>query len=277
MNLNQIIAPITAAVNPLLSVGVQSNVGNTEAADGTQTPIYATPGSITASIGASFTASIPDPTNPTTMVVASVASGTIQPNDVLSGSDGINSLPFGCYVVEQLSGPAGGAGDYQISTGTASGTLESCTVTDASTVLAVSGVGQGVLQAGQTLADSGALAVGTLITGQLSGTAGGTGLYSVSQQQTVALETMTTSMTLSAQVQPLTATDLRHVDMLNLQGSHRAFYFNAAIRGGVRVALKGGDLLTLPDGSIWLVNQPVEQWSETAGWVHVIGTLQDGS
>jgi hypothetical protein len=80
-----------------------------------------------------------------------------------------------------------------------------------------------------------------------------------------------------AQVQPLTSGDLRHVDAINLQGSHRAIYVAIPIRGAVRSSVKGGDLIQLPDNSMWLVTQVMENWFETAGWVRAVITLQDGS
>ncbi len=80
-----------------------------------------------------------------------------------------------------------------------------------------------------------------------------------------------------AQVQPLAGGDLRHVDALNLQGSHRVMYVNLKVRGAVRYELKGGDLVTLPDQSVWLVTQALEPFYDSAGWNKVLLTLQDGS
>ena len=272
--MHQVVSSAIGAVNPQQIVGIQVNVGVTENADGTTVPAYATPGSITASIGGTFTASL----SGTTLSVSAVLTGSLQVGDAVSGDDGINSLPASCSILAQLSGTAGGIGTYQVSAGTLSGVLDPTTVTSASTVLNASAVVSGALQGGQTLADgSAALLPGTLITGQLQGETGGSGLYSISQQQTVAAETMTLSMTLLAQVQPLAASELRHMDMLNLQGSHRALYINAPIRGIQRGALKGGDLIALPDGTKWLVTQPLESFYATAGFQKVAITLQDDS
>jgi hypothetical protein len=144
--------------------------------------------------------------------------------------------------------------------------------------LNVSAVAAGVLQAGETLADgSSHLLAGTLITGQLSGSQGGPGLYSISQQQTVASEAMSTSLSLFAQVQPMATGDLRHMDALNIQGSHRSLYYNGQISGVIRVALKGGDIVTLANGSVWKVTQSLEPFYDTAGWSKVAITLQLGS
>lgn len=277
-NLNLAVGPLISGINPNQPVGVQISVGNTTAPDGSQVPLYATPGSLTASIGGTIVASIPDAANPTVLQVSAVIAGSLQVGDGVSGTDGSSSLPSGCEVLSQLTGAAGGTGTYRLNAGTNSGTLGSCEVTSVSTVLNVTAAAKGVPQPGQQLADlTGGLLPGTLITAFLSGRRGAPGLYAVNQPQTVAPETMTTSMTIVAQVQPLAASDLRHMDMLNLQGSHRAFYFNAVIRGIVRIALKGGDLLTLPDGSVWLVNQPLESFEISAGWGKVAATLQSGA
>lgn len=275
MNLHQIVSPAIAAINPPQQIGVRVSAGSkpNPSGDATSSPSYATPGALNASIGGTFTASAAG----TTLTVSAVLTGSLQPNDAVSGTDGANALPTGCYIVSQLSGAAGSTGTYQLSAAPASGTLNSCTVSSASTVLNVSSVSAGLLQGWQTLADSGALLAGTMITGQISGTPGGAGLYTISQQQTVPAEAMTTSMTLVAQIQPLAASDLRHVDALNLQGTHRACYLSAPIRGAQRPTLKGGDLVTLPDGTVWLVTQPLESFFDTSGWTKFLITLQDGA
>lgn len=213
----------------------------------------------------------------TTLSVSAVLTGSLQAGDDVSGTDGTNSLLPDTTIIEQLSGTAGGLGTYELSQAPLSGILNSCEVTSASTVLNATVIASGVLQPGQTLADlTGGLLAGTLITGQLQGTTGAPGLYSISEQQTVASEAMTTSMTLLAQVQPLTATALRHVDMLNLQGQHLTLYLNAQLHGGVRVAVKGGDLVRLADGSVYLVTEILENWSPD-GWGRLLITMQDGS
>ena len=277
-NLNLAVGPLISGINPNQPVGVQINVGNSTAADGSQLPAYATPGSMTASIGGTVVASIPDSTNPTTLQVSAVIAGSLQIGDVVSGTDGANVLPSDCTVLSQLSGTIGGVGAYQLSAGTNSGTLGSCDVTSVSSVLNVTGIASGVPQPGQQLADlTAAILPGTLITAFLSGQRGGLGLYSINQPQTVLPETMTTSMTIIAQVQPIAASDLRHLDSLNLQGSHKALWYNANLRGIIRIALRGGDLVTLRDGSVWLVNQPLESFELTAGWGKCAVTLQGGA
>jgi hypothetical protein len=80
-----------------------------------------------------------------------------------------------------------------------------------------------------------------------------------------------------AQVQPLTAGELRHMDMLNLSGTYRAIYTNGPLRGAVRPSLRGGDRVTLADGSVYLVTQTLENWFETAGFTKCAMTLQNNS
>lgn len=276
MNLHAIVSPIIGAINPNEFVAVSVSTGNAVADDGSQSPAYATPGSITASIGGTFTASIPDPNNPTVLNVAAVLTGSLQVGDIVSGSDGVHSLPTSTSILAQLTGPAGGAGTYTIS---APAVLQSCTVTASSTVLNVSAVSAGSLQVGQTLADgTAALVKGTQITGQASGAPGGAGLYSVSRSQTVAAEAMTTSLVLLAQVQPVPTGSLQHMDSINVQAQYKALYYNGAIDGTVRVALKGGDIVIRQrDGSVWLVTSDNEDFYATSGWSRVLITLQNGS
>ncbi|QPF81674.1 hypothetical protein IC762_17775 [Bradyrhizobium genosp. L] len=152
------------------------------------------------------------------------------------------------------------------------------TASIAGNVLDVTAVASGLLQPGQTLADtSGNLQSNTLITAQLTGTPGGIGTYQVSVAQDVASEAMTTALVVQAQVQALSGRDLRQLEGLNLQGTLKSIYLNGDLAGAVRVSVKGGDLVTLPDGSVWLVTVVPEPWNLTAGWTHAVLTLQDGS
>ena len=150
----------------------------------------------------------------------------------------------------------------------------SLTASIAGTVLTATAVPTGKLQAGQLLSDlTSALLPGTLITGLLAAT-GGPGTYSVNQPQTIASEAMTTAFVAQGQVQAMTAGDLRQVEGLNLNGTKRGIYLDGSINGVVRVYLKGGDLITFPDGSTWLVAMVLEQWPD---WCKVAATLQDGA
>jgi len=79
------------------------------------------------------------------------------------------------------------------------------------------------------------------------------------------------------QVQPLSKSDLRHVEMLNLEGVFRVVYgFNNA-QGVNRPSQMGGDLFTFaqePGGTpqVWLVTDVPETWG--TGWYRVIVCLQ---
>lgn len=153
----------------------------------------------------------------------------------------------------------------------------SITASIAGSVLTVSAISAGVLKKGQLLADSAsALMPDTIITGQLTGNPGSVGTYSVNQAQTVAQETMTTSVVRPGQVQPITWRDLQQLEGLNLQGTRAKIYVYGQVEGLVRVTNRGGDLITFPDGSVWLVAQVLEGW-HTAGWCSVAATLQNGS
>ena len=87
-------------------------------------------------------------------------------------------------------------------------------------------------------------------------------------------------VTVQAQVQALTFRDITQVSGLNLQGTRRAIYLLGDVEGLVRSQGKGGDKITFPDGSVWLVAMVLEAWGATGSsdtWVKVAATLQDGS
>ena len=79
-----------------------------------------------------------------------------------------------------------------------------------------------------------------------------------------------------AQVQELTTRDLRQLEALNVQGSMRTLYISGELDAIIRVSQKGGDLITLGDGSVWLTTSVLEQFYEgtTPNWVKVAITLQ---
>jgi hypothetical protein len=79
------------------------------------------------------------------------------------------------------------------------------------------------------------------------------------------------------QVQALSYTDLMKMDALNIQGTRRKGYFYGNIEGVDRQAIKGGDLVqmpnlpTFPGPTTWLVAQVLEHFE---GWTSVCLTLQ---
>lgn len=85
-----------------------------------------------------------------------------------------------------------------------------------------------------------------------------------------------TVTTVRAQVQALSATDLRHTEGLNMTGVMRSVYLYGDVTGIVRIDQKGGDILQfaeVPGGTVrnWLVSQVMETWPD---WCRVIVTLQ---
>jgi hypothetical protein len=81
-------------------------------------------------------------------------------------------------------------------------------------------------------------------------------------------------ISISVQLQALQYNDLMAIDGLNIQGERYAIYVNGTWEGTVRADGSGGDLITLPDGSIWLVVFVFENWGYTAGWSKLCVTRQ---
>lgn len=81
----------------------------------------------------------------------------------------------------------------------------------------------------------------------------------------------------TARCQALTYNDLQQVSGLNTQGRRQALYIDGDWEGLIRADQKGGDVITFPDGSVWLCAMVLEAWSITAGWTKICVTLQNGS
>lgn len=84
-------------------------------------------------------------------------------------------------------------------------------------------------------------------------------------------------VSIRAQMQSLQYNDLVQIDGLNIQGERRALYLDGNWEGVVRPDGVGGDLITLPDGTIWLVVLVLENWAMVDGWVKVAVTRQNNS
>jgi hypothetical protein len=84
-------------------------------------------------------------------------------------------------------------------------------------------------------------------------------------------------VSIQAQRQALQYNDLVQLDGLNITGTRCKLYLNGNWNGVVRPDQKGGDLITMPDGSVWLVAFVAENWSDVDGWASVVCTLQNGS
>lgn len=83
-------------------------------------------------------------------------------------------------------------------------------------------------------------------------------------------------VTLPVQVQAVGASELRHLEGLNVQGVLRSVHMFGNTQGVVRVNQQGGDLLGFPEvpagtSRIWKVVKVVETWRD---WCHVIVNLQ---
>ena len=100
MNLHGVAGPIVAAVNPLIPVTARISVGQSDGADGKVTPLYATPGSFTGAISG------------ITLTVSAISAGVLQPGQSLA--DITAALLAGTSIVDQLTGPKGGIGTYEV-------------------------------------------------------------------------------------------------------------------------------------------------------------------
>ena len=149
-----------------------------------------TEASFTASMGASFTASVG---SPNTKLVVTAVTGYLSVGDVLSGT----GITAGTTILSQDSGGTpGGAGTYNLSH---SNTTSAASCTSTSANMDVTVVASGTLAVGQTIAN-GSLTGSPIITSQISGVAGGVGIYStavagVVTQQTVASGAFTATAT----------------------------------------------------------------------------------
>jgi hypothetical protein len=76
------------------------------------------------------------------------------------------------------------------------------------------------------------------------------------------------------QIQALQYDDIRQLDALNIQGVKQKVYINGRVDGLIRNENKGGDLITFPDGRVYLVTLVLEYWPD---WCCAAVTLQDGS
>lgn len=116
------------------------------------------------------------------MTVTAIGSGVLGAGQSLTGTN----VTAGTYIVNQLTGTAGGTGTYTVSV---SQTSASGTVVASGGGLTVTAVTTGTLAVGQVISGSG-VTTGTTIVGYGTGT-GGTGTYLVSVSQTASSTTVT--------------------------------------------------------------------------------------
>lgn len=92
-----------------------------------------------------------------------------------------------------------------------------------------------------------------------------------------------TLVTVTAQVQELSTKDLQQTEGLNLTGTSRTLYTNGQVNAGMRISLKGGDVIVIPDGTpgiglpgatLWLVVAVPEAWPD---WCKAIIVLQNSA
>lgn len=76
------------------------------------------------------------------------------------------------------------------------------------------------------------------------------------------------------QVQSLTAGEIQQMDGMNVQGVRRAIYISGQIDGLIRPNRQGGDLITTPNGQVWLVVVIDEYWED---WCKALVVLQNSS
>lgn len=83
-------------------------------------------------------------------------------------------------------------------------------------------------------------------------------------------QNMSADLPTLAQLQPLDADEVKHMDSLNIQGVLKKAYLDGDWRGVMRVEQLGGDLVII-DGQTWRVVQVFEVWPD---WCSVALCLQ---
>lgn len=81
-------------------------------------------------------------------------------------------------------------------------------------------------------------------------------------------------VTVMGSVQAMTSADLMQYESINIEKVTTKILINGQVNGLVRATRKGGDLITTPDGSVWLVTNVFEDWPD---WCCVGVTLQNGA
>jgi hypothetical protein len=84
--------------------------------------------------------------------------------------------------------------------------------------------------------------------------------------------TYAAAVTAFGQVQALSASEIQKLDFLNIQGERSAIYIDGRVDGLIRDKKKGGDLITRPDQTVWLVVNVLEYWTD---WCKVAVTRQN--
>ncbi len=113
-----------------------------------------------------------------------------------------------------------------------------------------------------------------------------TGWYRASNGYTTAadgtqLPAYNSAIAVTIQIQALSYKDLMQMSGMNINGVANALYITGDWRGVDRPDQRGGDLVTLLDGTVYLVVHVLENWSRTVNWTKVAAvkqmyTWQDG-
>lgn len=113
-------------------------------------------------------------------VVVSATTGLISVGETVSGGAG---FPVGATVVAQVSGAPGGAGTYTLSAAGSAYTASAAGVTTFGSVMNVTAVASGALSVGDPVSGAG-IPSGAVVASQVSGNAGGIGVYTLDQPAT---------------------------------------------------------------------------------------------
>ncbi len=168
---------VVTAVTGLISVGDKvSGTGITAGTTIVSQVSGTTGGAGTYQLSAVNSASAATVTAFGSVVKVTSTTGLISIGDTISGGAG---FPVGATVVSQASGTTGGAGNYVLSAVGSAYTASATGVTTFGTVLDITAVSSGVLEVGDPVSGTG-VPSGAVITAQLSGTAGGVGIYRIS-------------------------------------------------------------------------------------------------
>lgn len=98
------------------------------------------------------------------------------------------------------------------------------------------------------------------------------GGYSVNQYgETVVTDG--TSYKVKADVQPVNSEDIKFINNYNESSEYKAFWVSANVSGLNRPLARSGDKVVCNGNTYYVTNMP-EDWYETVGWSHFIGTLQ---
>lgn len=125
---------------------------------GASAPALAT---VTGSFGGTGTGTLVNAS--TTLTMATVTGGVVSVNDVVTGT----SIPVGTTIVAQLTGPAGGAGTYQMSAAATATVGSAEAITTASNLMLVTAVASGALTVGDLLSGTN-VAAGTTVRAQVT-------------------------------------------------------------------------------------------------------------